>query len=255
MRSALYLFLSVILFAGCSKPTGYSIECTVKGLNNAEVFLAYYYGESTFTQDTTQSDNNGTFTFEGSEPLPRGVYTIVYNQANLFNLVIGEDQHFSMTVIPPDYTSTMEVKGDVDNELYFDYLRYDDEQRKVAEPLLAVLNDSTASESDRLKAGEEFDAIRNKMLNYQSEKINNHQGTTTSILFKAGLPVKPEDPAAGKDWYKEHFFDNVDLGSEVLIRLPHPLYKEMIERYLDQVIEQHPDSVIKAIDAMAAKAR
>ena len=253
MRYFFYLLILAISFHNCSEPVGYNIQCKVEGLNNATVFLSYYYGETSYVADTARSNEKGEFRFEGTEPLHPGVYAVTQHTNTLFNLVIGADQHFSLKTKPLDYNGNMSVSGDHDNDLYFDYLKYDARQRQHAQELAAVVGDSTAAPAKRQEARRELDALRNEVVQYQRNVVDKNPGTTTAVLFKAGLPSEPSDSSFQE--YKHHYFDNFDLGNEILIRMPYPVYQDKVNDYLDNLVPPNADSVIMAIEEMVAMAK
>ena len=52
-------------------------------------------------------------------------------------------------------------------------------------------------------------------------------------------------------YYKSHFFDGIDFKDERIIRTP--FFDDRIIRYFDQVILQHPDTIIQEIDKLILK--
>jgi len=53
-------------------------------------------------------------------------------------------------------------------------------------------------------------------------------------------------------YYHDHFFDNVSISDADLLRTP--IYQQKLMEYLDQVIIQEPDSVIKEVDFLLESA-
>jgi thiol-disulfide isomerase/thioredoxin len=72
-------------------------------------------------------------------------------------------------------------------------------------------------------------------------------------------PPKKEDGSIDSTfqfkYYKEHYFDNFDLADDALNRLPRPMFQEKIRDYLDRLVVQHPDSLTKEVNALAARAK
>ena len=104
MKKAL-LLLAVLFFVlkavSYGQLNGHSIRFEIGGLKDTTVYLAYYNGESTYVRDTAQVSNNGSFGFEGKEPLPQGVYFLAMGRTRptrLFEFVVGETQTFSLSI-------------------------------------------------------------------------------------------------------------------------------------------------------------
>src|SRR5688572_31905350 len=90
---ALCLFIS----ACCSAQPGYNLKFKIAGLKDTTIYLGHFYSESTYIKDTAQVNTQGEFSFEGKNALRQGVYFLVLGKNKQFDMVIGHDQHFSMT--------------------------------------------------------------------------------------------------------------------------------------------------------------
>lgn len=246
---------------------GYTIKGSINGLKDTTVYLGFYQGESTYIKDTTTINSSGEFQFTGKPKLPQGIYFLVLNKSKLpFEIAIGEDQSFSLATDTTNYIPHMKVSGDIDNTLFFDYMRYNMARNKEAEPYVKVLEDSTESDHDKKEAARKaFDKIREKVIGYQQNIIDKHPSTMTARLLKAGMPVNIPDAPRRKDgtvdstfrlhYYRQHFFDNLDLSDDAMLRLPKPLYKEKITEYLEKLFMPHPDTITEAIKNIVAKAK
>lgn len=245
---------------------GYNLKFKIDGLKNTPIYLGNYYGETTYIKDTAQVNSNGEFSFESKKPLTyRGVYFIVLDKTKQFELIIGDNQNFSMTTNTTDYVKNMKVTGDPDNTLFFENMIFNMERHKEAEPFIKIVQDSTLTEDKKKSAREAFNKINDKVVAYQNDVIAKHPKTLTAKILKANQAVKIPDAPKKADgsidstfqlrWYREHFFDNFDLAEPGLICLPRPLYKEKINEYLDKLYTPQADSVTKAIDKFVSKAK
>ena len=257
----LVLFISVQAIA----QTGYKIRFKVDGLKDTTAYLGYYYGESTFVKDTARVNHAGEFVFDGKQTLPQGVYFLVLNKTRIFELVVGNNQNFSLQTSTKDYVKNMTVTGDVDNKLFFDNMVFNMERHLEAEPYIKTIQDSTLSEDQKKDARENFMKINEKVMAYQEDVISKHPSTLTARIFKANKPIKIPDPPKKADgsidstfqlkWYREHFFDNFDLADDALIRMPRPIYQEKIHEYLDKLYAPQADTLKKALSRIVAKAK
>ncbi len=245
--------------------TGYKINFKIDGLKDTTAYLGYYYGESTFVRDTAHVNSNGEFTFDGKKPLDRGVYFLILNKTRLFEMVVGNNQNFSLETNTTDYVRGMKVKNDIDNKLFFENMLFNMERHKEAEPYLKVMQDSTLSDDKKKEPREAFAKINDKVTAYQDDVIKKYPTTLTATIFKSTQAIKIPDPPKKADgsidstfqlrWYREHFFDHFDLSDDALLRMPKPIYSEKVKEYLDKLFVPQRDTVVKAIDKLVAKAK
>ena len=262
-----HVLLTLVLFisANCFAQTGYNIRFKVDGLKDTTAYLGYYYGESTFVKDTAKVNHAGEFAFDGKQILPQGVYFLVLNKTRIFEMVVGQDQTFSLETSTADYVKNMKVSGDIDNKLFFENMIFNMERHQEAEPYIKTIQDSTLSEDQKKTARENFSKINERVLAYQENVINQHPGTLTARIFKANKPIKIPDPPKKADgtidstfqlrWYREHFFDHFDLADDALIRMPRPIYQEKINEYLDKLYAPQADTLKKALNRIVSKAK
>jgi thiol-disulfide isomerase/thioredoxin len=264
------LFVALLLSTACLAQTGYKIDFKITGLKDSTVYMGYYTGESTFVKDTARSNAQGAFTFDGKQSLPHGVYFLALNsnsanKTKIFDFVVTSQQHFTMETATEDFIGKMRVTGDEDNRLFFENMIYLSERHKEAEPLLKIVRDSTLKEDQKKVAREEFQKINEKVMARQDEIIAKHSTTLTAKILKLSRQIQIPPPPRKKDgtidstfalrYYREHFFDNLDLADDALTRLPKPFYIEKVNEYLDKLFMQTPDSLMAAIDGMAARAK
>ncbi|MCX8490129.1 MAG: thioredoxin-like domain-containing protein, partial [Cyclobacteriaceae bacterium] len=164
-----------------------------------------------------------------------------------------------------EYMKNLVVKGDPDNQLFLDNLHFIGERTTEAEPLIKILRDSTFTEDQKKSANESFSKISDKVNAYQTKLIEGNPTSVTARLLKVTRQIQTPDPPKNADgsidstfqlrYYRDHFFDNMDLADEALIHLPRPLYLEKVKEYLDKLFVPTPDSITKAIDGIIEKAK
>jgi thiol-disulfide isomerase/thioredoxin len=263
--SIIILLLALGLTAQAQTPTGYKLEFAIKGLKDTTVLLGYYIGEATYVRDTARADRQGNFFFDGKERLPEGGYFLAINKIKSLEFVIGKDQHFHMQTSVNDFVLNMKVTGDEDNELYFTNMQYLNEEHKMADPLLKVIQDSTLTEDKKKDAREAFKVINDRVMAHQDKLINEHPATMFARLMKVSRPINIPEPPKKPDgsidstfqlrYYRKHFFDNLDLADDAMTRLPRPYYAEKLNEYLDKLFVQTPDSLMPVINELASRAK
>jgi len=262
--------LLIVLLVGISSlqthaQTGYKIDFKIQGWNDTTVYLGHYLGELTYINDTTRSTSTGAFTFNDTKNLPQGVYFLVLGKAKIFDFVVGSNQKFTIEGDSKDFIKTATVKGDEDNRLFFEQMRFNMDRGKEADPFIKILKDSSLTEGQKKSARESFTKINEQVVKYQNELIAQNPTTLTARLLKATQPIEAPAPPKKADgtidstfqlrYYREHFFDKFDLADDALLRLPRPIYQEKIKEYLNKLYAPIPDTIMMAIDRMVAKAK
>ncbi|MCX6253952.1 MAG: thioredoxin-like domain-containing protein [Bacteroidia bacterium] len=262
------LFLSLVpslLFSQLKN--GYEIDITIHGLQDSTVFLAYHFGDKQFIKDTIRLNNAGHGIDVGQENLPQGIYMIVLPGRKYFEILISKNQHFALSCSYSDYFNTLKFTGSDENSAFVEYQkRWITMQQQTAVISKRVQNNK--QNSDSLKILTSIQKLQeDNMKSYLISVIKNNNGNLLATLVKALLP--PEIPefsvsagVANQDsvrwirkynYNKDHFFDNIDLTDERLLRTP--ILYARLEAFFTNVLIQSPDSINKEIDKIIQKCK
>ena len=245
------------------KEEGYKVDFKVAGLENQEVLLAFYYNENTYTKDTVKATTDGRFSFIGKEKLPAGVYIIVKfeDKTKLFDFVVYDDQYFQLETKADDPYREMKVIGDINNELFIKNLLFNASQNVKADPLNLILKSETSSVEEKTRARENLVGLNKEVVAFQNDIIEKHPKTLVAKIISARMDV--DVPLINKEegidstyqyyYFKNHFWDGVDLSDESLLRLPFPLITSKIDQFFDKLLIQDADTIIKEINKVIAK--
>src|SRR5512145_3019408 len=86
---------------------GYEIKVKINGLADKQVILGHYLSKSMYPDDTVKLDSKGYGVFKNSRKLPSGMYVIFLRNDRYFDVIIGEDQTFSLETDTVDFVKTM----------------------------------------------------------------------------------------------------------------------------------------------------
>lgn len=261
IRILLFILLNFsLLSSSCSN--GYKIKITIEGMENQDVILAHYMNKSIYPDDTLRFNDQGTGVFKGSQELPQGMYIIYLPSGRYFELLMGEDQDFTITTDTVDYVRDAKVEGSEDNELFFEFQQYMLSKRDDHTRLQNILRTST-DEKEKEKARKELQAINEDRKDMLSKITAEHPDLFVSTFFRSTMEVEVPDPPVAEDgtidstwqyrYYKQHYFDNFDPHDPRLLRTP--LYEEKIMQYLERVVVQIPDTLIREVDYLLDGAR
>lgn len=262
MRRILFglIFLITSLCVASQEKNGYQISFTINGLRDSTVFLAYHLGDKQYILDTIKLDASGSAQVSGREALQQGIYMIVLPGKRFFEILMPEDQHFSFTCSFNDPFSTLSFSGSTENTSFLEYQKNWGKMQQRASAISRRLqnnkqnNDSVKILSEAQKSQEE------EMKSYLKGVVSDNKSNLLSVLVKAMLPVdlppvivplNASNPDSLR-WIltylnnKDHFFDNIDLTDERLIRTP--ILQSRLNTFFTNVVIQAPDSINKEIE-------
>ncbi len=260
MRFFKLLFIAYCLTISSSQAQNRAISGTIKGLKNERLILAHYFGATQyFSKDTAQTDTNGRFVFDGTMPISEGLYLVVNSkQRQLFEIIIDKNQTFSLETDTLDYFLNMKINGSKENEVYYNY------QKKLrnAAAEIKVLQLQQRLRTDML-LNNKIANVRSELSAYYKQFIEDNSNTFAAKIYQAAtnisLPVPPNRKDGKPDsvwlfnYYRNHYWDNIDFAEERLTRTPH--LQRRLDAYFDNLVYQTPDSLTKAADFVIDKAR
>jgi thiol-disulfide isomerase/thioredoxin len=127
---------------------------------------------------------------------------------------------------------------------------------EIAKAKLATSKNAT----DSAHWQQELVILDDDIRNYREELIKKNPNTILAVLLNAMKePILPGnlkepknkvDSLAAYNFFKEHYWDGVDFWDARISRTPSSLFEAKLDKYFEQVVSPHPDSVIKEIDWM-----
>ena len=241
----------------------YAIKVRVSGIKDTVCYLANYYGDKQYIQDTGKVDSKGNFMFTGKNKLAGGIYLVVLPSKKFFEIIITDkEQVFSIETDTTDLVKNLVVKGSNENILFYNYLHFIAQKQKDDESARKLL--STAKNSkDSSETQNKLDAIREEVKNKKLNFMKENAGSFVAKVFKASEDIAiPEAPKLSNGrtdstfafrYYKSHYFDNIDFSDDRLLRTP--IFASKMKYYLDNLTPQTPDSLNASCDYIIEKAR
>jgi peroxiredoxin len=255
------MFISLFFLKSVSAQEGYQVKVKVAGVRDSMCYLANYFGDKQYLKDSCLADAQGSFVFKGKEKLGGGIYLVVIPGKRYFEVLIDKEQNFSLETDTVDFVKHMKIKGSQENTVFYDYLKFIGEKSKAIEPLRAeyesVKSDPAKSEDVKKRMA----VIDSSVITYKDAFMKNNPDFLLTKVFKVTEEVKmPEIPkkADGSldslfmyNYYKAHFFDNIDLKDDRLLRTP--VFHPKLEQYFKKLTLQMPDSINKEADQIIAQ--
>lgn len=263
MRIFLTLFcISFFSFSSIGQDA-YNIKIKIDGFEKDSLFLGYHYGDKQFLIDTAFREKNDWFTFSGDEALKGGMYLVVMPpESSFFEILVDKDnQKFELETNSLKPTIGVKVKNSKDNQMFYDYMEFIGTMRPKAEALNKKLEAAGGDENAEAKA--EFTDSMQKLtdeVKIRQEQIFNERpdGMPAMILKANEQPKLPEFEGTKEEvqvkqwrWMLDHYFDNMNLRDDRMVRTSFLFQK--VEYYMEKLTVQHPDSINKSLDHILKK--
>ncbi|HSV87433.1 MAG TPA: TlpA disulfide reductase family protein [Bacteroidales bacterium] len=257
---SLMVFACIVSFGA----TGYRIQVNISGLDQGNVLLAYHFGDRQFLQDTAHIEKPGVFVFEGQNRLDPGIYLIVAPGNEFFEIIVDQNQHFTITTIANQFLEKTRFYQSPENEAFFEYMRF----IRGAGEKAAAINEELGREGTTMERSqalnEELKQLNASVILQQEAYIKRFpDGLFSKVLLAQREPQMPDPPLTKADGtpdqvamyqlYKSRFWDNIDFVDERLLRTP--VYYNRLNTFFTNVVVQIPDSIIVEADRLIEKTR
>jgi peroxiredoxin len=243
------LLLPLLFINARSANGGHLIKIHIKGLKDSTCYIGFHYGKNQYIkQDTAKADANGNLIFKGKEPLPGGVY-ILSMPRNYMEFLIGE-QNFSLETDTSNLILNMKVKNSPENEIFYDYQKMTYRMGNKVDSIRRLMK--ATKDEEKLKAHKkELTDVNKEVSTFRKSWMDAHPKSFAVKLIKAATePDVPEAPKLsngrtdstfGYRWFKAHYFDNMDLTDERLVRTP--FFHNKLDYFFKNLVPQLPDSI------------
>lgn len=242
----------ITAFIGIS---GFAQDLTFKvtGVQDTTVHLVKYVGNKLYYADTAQLVNSKV-TFDGSKQEP-GILAVLMPGQRYFEFVYNNEK-VEMETKSPNFVENMVVKKSKENTIFLNYMKFMKDNRDKANKLQGELQAIT-DEKEKAKKNEELSSVGDEVLTYQEKVVQDNPTTLVSKIIKMStdiqIPEAPKDAEGnvidksfGYKYFRDHFFDNIDLKDDRLVNTP-VLQNKIEYFYSKNMLYQHPDTIIKYV--------
>lgn len=261
MRISILIFFSLFFAAQTNAQVKHKISGHIEGCVDTVIYLANYYGNKLYYNDTTTIDKKGNFSFPGKPFKECGKYAIVTQQSRRFDLIVDEE-NIVMEFTPDCGIDNLKFKESKNNVVFYDFVKFINQKMKLRGPIDAVLQDSTKTDAEKEPYKKQLLDLNDEVIAYQNKMISDNPNLLVSKLIKMSMDIKiPDAPAdstsdaSKKLWsyyyYRTHYWDNVDLQDPRLVR--DQAFHKLIEKYVSTTLPQVPDTMTKEAKVLLEK--
>lgn len=250
------LIVMILAFSVKVNAQGHEIKVKIDGLKDTVLILGYHMDGKMLSDDTARVNKRGEAVFKGDELKAGGMYFVFMPSKEIFNVLIGKDQHFSVKTTKEKYLDNLKFSGSDINEDFYNYEQYLKGKGKEMKSLTEEYK-AAKDEDAKKKVQEKMKALNEEVEEHQNKIIEENKGNFLAKFIHATQPLNvPDAPESITDdtekqrwkyqYYKSHFFDNFDFSDSSLLRTA--VFKPKLTEFLEKVIIQIPDSVINDLD-------
>ncbi len=250
-----FTILFSLLILSCLAQTmhaqNHSLHLNFPGHKNDTVVLAHYYNGKLFVNDTLIFDDQGNATLD-DELQPQGIYTLYFDEKKQIDFLLGADQTFS--VRQPN--EALEIRGAKESEWFQAYVDYLTEKKTEAAKLRQKLNESNSQPDLAAELKQKLAELDVEIQEKWKQEAKKGAGTFYGKFMASNIrptmnkeelpaPVQTNDSLLwvyNYNFNKNHYWDHFDLLDARMWRTP--TINTKLNDYFNQVLIQHPDSVL-----------
>jgi len=151
-----------------------------------------------------------------------------------------------------DPVGKMKVTGSLDNQEFYEYMQYTQKEYTTIQEIQEKLK-SPESKRDSIKLTKEIIKINDEIIDHKLKIAEERPFSFLAMLINVmkepvikeipKLENGREDSTYAYRYYKEHYWDDIELTDNRLIRTP--VFHNKLKKYFDQVVIQNPDSIFR----------
>lgn len=246
------LVLLVLVFGGITA-NAQTIKFKISNQADTTVHLVKYMGKNVFYADTAMM-KNGVVSFDGSKQ-EAGVLALYIPGQNFLEFIYNNEKEIYIEAKGPNFMSNAVVKKSAENQVFISYVQFIANKKSEAG---RMSDQRKAYQKDDPKYDEFskiIDRINKEVTDLQTkivaENADMFVGKLIRMSTEVEVPEAPKDEAGNLidsnfrfNYYRTHFWDNIDLKDDRLVRT-NVFDNKMSYYFGDKMIAQHWDTIIK----------
>ena len=275
MRNAILPLLAMLLMVYCnnnnpevsgsgtaSGKNPFHLKLKINGYSSGYVKLVGFYGDLNYKLDSAMVDAQGNAEIKKDTAVPGGMYFLVFPDQSFAQMLVDNDQQFSLEFDKSDIPGTMQVKNSLNNELLYKNLKFEAEMQKKFEPVNKQLEQlPKGSEEWKRMEQEQNKLVAERKAHIQSFAKDYPDAFFTKFKIAGQNPdlKKPLRPDGTVDedlqvyYYRNEFWNGVDFSDVRLLRTP--VYFNKLKKFMKELTPQMVDSVSKYADIVTDKSK
>jgi len=232
---------------------GYRITVRVLDLPSADLILAHRFGMKFYTDDTVRTQGDGSALFSSGTLMPQGMYQIVFPDKKYIEFFLGDQQVFEISTEASGSRDKILFNGSPENASFNRWQTRLSSIRSQSSLLQEKIRKGNLSADSVLWVNKELRTLNAASNQIWETALNELRGTVAGKFISGMKPIRMPDSLASQRtqegqmkqyrYVREHFFDDVDLADERMLRTP--LIETKLDQYFNQVVPPYPDTIIR----------
>lgn len=249
MKKSKVLSLLILLFLplAVSAKSTYKITFIAEGNTDSVLYMGYFYAKDRYYCDTALAQGKGRFLFEGKRELLPGLYFITNGDDRYVEFVVYKEKpRFTLHTEDQNWKLSMAVKGSRQNEIFFNYHRANEAlyQRMLEDR--QVTDSAEFADVYMPHYRKQLDSLRLELIKREPDCMLSRMMLATKDIE---VPrVHPDSTALTDreryDWFMDHYFDNVPLDDDFIVRTPKDVFYQRVIDYVDRYMKGMPPELI-----------
>lgn len=261
-----YTLLLLIVLLNQQVFAQYDIKVEISDSKDTALILGHYYLDKTYALDTAWNKNN-TFHFKSKDKkLDSGIYFLSNLSGRFVEILIQNENKIRLKTKEENWNKFMQVKsGSEELKAYYNYMQHTEQIQEKAKELMEQKVEKEVYDKELKELSLVNDSIKQAFIkkypDYLLSKVFNATKPITIPDF--AMPTKEDGTPDSLAWnaqrwyyYKNHYFDNIDLSCAGLLRTPKMVFFQNYNRYWDDVMKyERTDTIIEYAHKVIAQAK
>lgn len=263
MKKLIFTFVLCLLTLFAFAQSGYEININLKNCKDTTAYLTFYQFDKTYIKDSCTNIKNGKIIFKGKKKLDKGIYSLIGQEKSLYFDFFIDDETQKLNLesdasigIAKNIVAT---NSNHEND-FFNYVKFIGKQNNELETVKQnskglIKSDSIAAIVAKQKTLDKL--IREYEENFLEQKKGKYIADVLNLKIEKTLKEIPlasngrPDSLKIFNYYKKHYWDNVNFKDDGTMR--NPFFFNKLNKYFDNLVVNHPDSVAVEVDRMMAR--
>jgi thiol-disulfide isomerase/thioredoxin len=243
--------LLITLVLSSSAVFSQKIRFKIDGQQDTTVNLVRYHGAKLYYADTAEI-KKGIVEFNGAKHKP-GVFVLFLPGQKMLEFIYNNEEIYIETSLNNLIGSSV-IKKSEENKLFLGFVKFIGSERQKANGLVEQRKEFEIGSTQYETITANIDETTKNVTDYQNNIIKNNPNKLVSKIVKMSMDVEipdaPRDEAGNMidsnfkfNYYRAHYFDNIDFTDDRLVRTP--VFANKLENYFSKnMMIQHWDTVL-----------
>ena len=264
MKKIILLLVVLFTFNTIKAQNAYDIKINLKHCKDTIAYLTFYQFDKNMIVDTCTNIKNGKIEFNGKKKLYKGIYSLVGQGKSIYFDFFVDDENQNLDISSEsisNYKESLQCSNSKNQNDFFEYIKYFEVQKLDFESYLTKTKGLSKKDSTDFMSGKQK-LINENIESYEKSFIQKNKGTFISDALNLKMEKYLKDiPKASNgrldsiavfDYYKKHYWDEVDFKEDGLARTP--FFYGRLTRYFESVVIRDPEAVSVEIDRIMNQA-